>query len=992
MSSLHETAYPRLNAEITERELLTLFTPTPAEIAFVSERYRQAPTRAMLLILLKLLQRLGNFIPATEIPAPIIEHVCNHLGVRPILKRAVVKYEQSGSKWLHQKFLRTYVDIRQFEVTDHEWMDGIALQAAHTKQELSDIINVMIEELAHHRFELPSFAFLLRVATRMRKTYNDQVYKRLAGELSEEQRFRIDELLSHRGARTRWDRLKREPKQPGVREIASFLQHIQDLTMLGEGLPAGDFLSVPKRTQLVTEARALDISEMLELKPAKRYSLTVLLIQAQLQKAMDDIAEIFVKAVRNMHHVAEDRLREYRLQHAEQTERLISQFRDVLTALQNEAPDKERLALIEQVLDGDPEPWIIRCDEHMAYAGNNYYPFILQPYRAKRALLFQCLDVLALKSSSQDESLLRALQWMRQFRSSHREYVLVNADELDIASLDWISEKWQRLIVGKEQPSGADKIIHRKYFELCVFSQIMQELKSGDVYVEHSDQYDDYRVHLISWEECRKEIMNYGKLVDLPMDSEKFVDKLRDDLSEIARQVDERFPDNEHVDFSESGLIIRRTERQQPPPNLEVIDQAITEHMEPASILDILTETEQWLDLHSIFGPLSGFESKIDDPRKRFISTLFCYGCNLGPTQTARSLKGLSRKQVAWLNLRHVTEERLEKALVKVINSYNRFALPRYWGTGKSVSADGTKWNVYEQNLLSEYHIRYGGYGGIGYYHVSDMYIALFSHFIPCGVYEAVHILDGLIKNESDVQPDTVHGDTQAQSAPVFGLAYLLGINLMPRIRNIKELTFFRPDKQEQYPHINGLFRGNIDWELIELHYPDMLRVAISIKAGKITPSMILRRLGTYSRKNKLYFAFRELGRVIRTQFLLKYINDVELRRTIHAATNKSEEFNNFTKWLFFGGDGIIAENIRHEQRKVIKYNHLVANMVILNNVQWMSRKLKDMQSKGYPVDEDVLKGLSPYRFSHINRYGDYTLDLNKKGAPIDYKIDFRRH
>ncbi len=169
-----------------------------------------------------------------------------------------------------------------------------------------------------------------------------------------------------------------------------------------------------------------------------------------------------------------------------------------------------------------------------------------------------------------------------------------------------------------------------------------------------------------------------------------------------------------------------------------------------------------------------------------------------------------------------------------------------------------------------------------------------------------------------------------------------------------------------------------------------MLRVAISIKAGKITPSMILRRLGTYSRKNKLYFAFRELGRVVRTQFLLKYINDIELRRTIHAATNKSEEFNNFTKWLFFGGDGIIAENIRHEQRKVIKYNQLVANMVILNNVHWMSKKLKEMQEKGYPVDDDVLKGLSPYRFSHINRFGDYTLDVNRKVPPIDYKIDFK--
>src|SRR3546814_990930 len=98
---------------------------------------------------------------------------------------------------------------------------------------------------------------------------------------------------------------------------------------------------------------------------------------------------------------------------------------------------------------------------------------------------------------------------------------------------------------------------------------------------------------------------------------------------------------------------------------------------------DVCSSDLQWLDLHRLFGPLSGFEAKIDDPRKRFITTLFCYGCNLGPTQTARSVQGLSRKQVAWLNLRHITEERLDKAIVRVINAFNTFALPKFWGTDR---------------------------------------------------------------------------------------------------------------------------------------------------------------------------------------------------------------------------------------------------------------------------------------------------------------------
>lgn len=139
-----------------------------------------------------------------------------------------------------------------------------------------------------------------------------------------------------------------------------------------------------------------------------------------------------------------------------------------------------------------------------------------------------------------------------------------------------------------------------------------------------------------------------------------------------------------------------------------------------------------------------------------------------------------------------------------------------------------------------------------------------------------------------------------------------------------------------------------------------------------------------YSRKNKLYFAFKELGKVIRTMFLLKYVGDVELRRLIHAETNKSEQFNGFEKKLFFGGEGVIAENLRHEQRKIIKYNHLVANLVILHNVVGMSRVLKKLQAEGAVINQEVLAGLAPYRLEHINRFGDYVLDFRRKVEALD--------
>ena len=958
MSTVHETIYPVLPAEPGAAELKAAFTPSTAEIRFVRRQSRQEATAVLIMVQLKLLQRLGYFPMLVDVPPVIIDHIRTAMRARALSRATIARYDVSGTRNRHQKLLRAWLEIRVLDAGETPWLTDLAAQEVRTKVELPDIINVLIEELVRRRYELPPLATLQRIATQARNDLNEAIYGAITGALDASHIERIDTLLIVTAGKSGWDDLKQEPKRPAARAIASFLKHIDGIRKLAEGLPAPPaILSVSKRTQLVTEARALD-----------------------------DVAEIFIKVVRKFESYAKVRLQKYQLEHAGVLEGLVGRFRDVLQSLEDEGvSERNRLPKIREAL-GDPAAALAQCNEHIAYAGQFDLPFMLTPYRQQRSLLFQCLDVLPLRSSSQDRAVLVALAWLQGFRNAHREYLLLTENDLANLPLNWLPEKWERAVF----PHGRDsRMLHRRFFELGVFSQIMRELNSGDLYVEGSDRFDDYRVHQVSDEEFQRELPRYCEIVGLPADGKAFVKDLRDRLNAALDETDAKFPANDSIEFVDGELVIHKPDKELEPSNRTLIDQAITASMPQVSILDLLTETEQWLDLHKLFGPLSGFDAKVDDPRKRFITTLFCYGCNLGPSQTARSVKGLSRKQVAWLNLKHVTEERLDKANVKVINAYNQFALPKYWGSGKRASADGTKWSLYEQNLLSEYHVRYGGYGGIGYYHVSDMYIALFSHFIPCGVHEAVYILDGLILNGADVKPDTIHGDTQAQSGPVFGLSYVTGINLMPRMRNIKDLVLYKADRRRKYKHIDSLCRQAIDWALLERHYLDMMRVAVSIKAGKMTPSTILRRLGSESTKNKLYFAFRELGRVVRTLFLLKYLNDPELRRTIHAATNKSEQFNDFAQWLMFGGEGVIAENVRHEQRKVIKYNHLVANMVILYNVQWMSRKLKELQQKGHPVDVEVLKVLSPYRREHINRLGDYLLDLQRPVPPLDPTIDF---
>ncbi|VVD31106.1 hypothetical protein [Paraburkholderia dioscoreae] len=176
-------------------------------------------------------------------------------------------------------------------------------------------------------------------------------------------------------------------------------------------------------------------------------------------------------------------------------EELVGQFRDVLQILQDEdVSERNRLPKIRESL-GDPAEALAQCNEHIAYAGQFDLPFMLVPYRTQCSLLFMRLDVLPLQSNSQDGAVLVALAWLQGFRNALRECLLLTDKDLANLPLDWLPEKWRHAVFPHDRDS---RMLLRRFFELGVFSQIMRELISGDLYVEGSDRFDDYRVHQVS--------------------------------------------------------------------------------------------------------------------------------------------------------------------------------------------------------------------------------------------------------------------------------------------------------------------------------------------------------------------------------------------------------------------------------------------------------------------------------------------------------------
>ena len=92
-----------------------------------------------------------------------------------------------------------------------------------------------------------------------------------------------------------------------------------------------------------------------------------------------------------------------------------------------------------------------------------------------------------------------------------------------------------------------------------------------------------------------------------------------------------------------------------------------------------------------------------------------------------------------------------------------------------------------------------------------------------------------------------------------------------------------------------------INREIIEETWEDILRLIATIKLKETTASDIFHRLNSYSKQHRLYQGLKAFGQIIKSQFILRYLDDVELRQAIEKQLNKIELANRFTRFVAVG-------------------------------------------------------------------------------------------
>jgi hypothetical protein len=353
-------------------------------------------------------------------------------------------------------------------------------------------------------------------------------------------------------------------------------------------------------------------------------------------------------------------------------------------------------------------------------------PLVERHRRRDRATMFAFTTVVELEATSADRSVLDAVEHARAYAHLTRDFIPDHVDGVRV-DLTFASEQWQRTIIDRGHPGQ----VHRRHFEACVFTYLASELRTGDIAVRGSQAYANWAEQLLPWEDCEGLLDGFCAETALPNTAPAFTEQLRTRLADQAAVVDAKYRENTDlmIDPETGKPSLKQHRAGKPVDGPLALEEALKERMPERTLLEILARTAYWVEWWRRFGPASGSDPKLAGPLLRYVLTTFTYGCNLGPAQAARHIRGVSAHELGSTAARHFTTGKLNLASADVVNAYLLLDLVKAWGDGTSVAADGTQVDTLIDNLLAESHIRYGGYGGIAYHHIADNYIALFSHF-----------------------------------------------------------------------------------------------------------------------------------------------------------------------------------------------------------------------------------------------------------------------
>jgi TnpA family transposase len=944
-----------------QRELVRHYTLSEADITMVRRR-RGDHNRLGYALMLCYLRYPGRPLHAGERPAAaLVSFVADQIDVLPDTINEYLASEQNRRR--HAVEVQDQLGLRPFGARAAAELTSWLLPHAIENDQLAHLAERVLEECRRRRVIIPRPQRLERLCIEARHRARREVQRRLTEGLSADQRQRLDALSNRREETNQtwltWLRQMPEAAKPVA--MLGLIERLDHVRAIGLDPARGHRVHQARLAQLAREASRTTAQHVAGYERQRRHA-TLIAATLDLTASLTDQAlDLFDRLVGAMFRKAEGRhARAFQADGRAINEkvRLYARVGAALIAAHDD--EKDAFGAITAVISWErfratvaeaqalARPETFDADQKMGehYAGiRRWSPAFLAAFE------FESVPTSA--------SLMRAIEVLREVNSTGASVLPKSAPT------GFVRQRWVSYVL----PGGE---IDRRHYELCVLSELRDRLLAGEVWVTGSRRHRSFEERLVS-RETVQELLQVGTLpIAVEPDFDKFIESRRALLDKRMAAVDARARDGllPGVTITKGVLKISPIEKST-PPEAEALAARVYAMLPRIRVTDLLAEVAGWTRFPECFTHLRTGETAADN--RVLMAGLLAEGLNLGLTRMAEACSIASLGQLAWTSDWHIREETYALVLRCLVNQQQREPFAATFGGGIASSSDG---QFFQAGGLGrdagQLNAHYGQKPGFkAYTHLSDRYGPYFTKLIGATASEALHVLDALLYHLSDVEIRRHHTDGGGESDHVFALCTLLGFQFAPRIPNLKHRRLYCFGKPSDYPTLELLIAARINVELIRAHWPEILRIAASIRTGTVTASLIMRQLASHPRQNGIAAALRELGRLERTLFTLDWIEDPELRRSTGQELNKGESRNSLARAVFIHRLGEIRDRTYENQQHRASGLNFLVTAIILWNTRYLERAVAALRQTE-DVPDHLLAHLSPLGWEHINLTGDY--------------------
>ena len=442
--------------------------------------------------------------------------------------------------------------------------------------------------------------------------------------------------------------------------------------------------------------------------------------------------------------------------------------------------DSDPFKAIEQILSWDEFEKSLKETELLAKRDTfDSLHLVNDSYITLRKYTPEMLAILRLKSAPAAHDIMAAVDTLRNMNKQQARKVPEGAPE------SFIPNRWKKLVLN-------DKGIDRRYYELCVLSELKGALRSGDIWVQGSRQFKDFDDYLVPIEHFK----TLQKKAELPLaiepNCELFLKQrltlLEEQLTTVNRLASAgQLPD---AVITNHGLRVTPLEKMVPDEaeNLMAQVSVLLPHIK---ITELLLEVDEWTGFTRHFTHMKNDNEAKD--KNLLLTAILADGINLGLSKMAESCPGTTYAKLAWLQAWHIRDETYASALAELVNTQTQCPFATNWGDGTTSSSDGQNFRAKGRGqAVGQVNLKYGQEPGMQLYtHVSDQYSPYHVQVISSAVRDSTHVLDGLLYHESDLRIEEHYTDTAGFTDHVFALMHLLGFRFAPRIRDLNDKRLY---------------------------------------------------------------------------------------------------------------------------------------------------------------------------------------------------------